>query len=922
MSDNLPAALSSFVGREEELAGLLKLLAEFRLVTIAGPPGVGKTRLAVEVAAEVAPNYADGVYLVNLSPVRDRAGIVHALAAAMSVPSCLDPSISKDLLEHLSTRRTLLLMDNCEHVASTAAELFNDILRACRGVSVLVTSQEPLAIVGEVVWRLSGLAVPDPAQYRPEALADYGAIRLFLDRAGTFQPQFALTAEGAPIIAQICRRLDGVPLAIELAAARIGMLDLAEILRRLDDRFLVLTGGSCAVVPRHRTLRAAFDWSYDLLSDREKLLLQDLSIFAGGFSIEAVEEVCAHGGEEGENDDVFNVLLQLVVKSLVMVDTESSEARYRMPESLLAYARDRLVESGRLPEVRARHGRWCLDLSVQAEAGLITPHRNYWLNQLDTEHDNIRVALDWAISNDHPEAALRLGGAMVLFWQMRGHFSEGRQWLEAAMSTASRRPVGLFAKALWGSGFLATMMGDYDTAIPALEGCLSRFRQLGDKVGCARSLAILGRARQGRNDDPNGVDLFQESAALAEEAGDQWCLANALAFWGLYHVSRNELETGQSLLEQCLAVAREAQEERGVELGLLGLGSIQLARGDYRAARPFFEEARRIASDGPPAGKATSVQHLGAVSMAGGQYGEARLLLEEALALAREAGLSLAIPECLMLLGRVAREEDDAVAAGRLFHEALAAAQSAGATSSASVHAVGELAEASGDYCAARRSFDEALALARSAEDSAGVARGLYGLGRLARYQRQYDQAALLYNDALMLQAQIGNIAEVVTSLEAVAGLAAETGRCHRSARLFGAADAIRQSICYAMPPSQRLRHEADLTHVGQMLSSEEFQEAWTAGASSSIDEAISFATRGRGPRGGRPLTGWESLSPTESAVAALVVEGLTNPQIAQRLFMSLGTVKAHLSHIFAKLGIQKRRELARVAWQRGFRPS
>jgi predicted ATPase/class 3 adenylate cyclase len=452
---NLPRQLTSFIGRDGEMAEIKQLLSKTALLTLTGAGGCGKTRLALQVAADVLEEFEEGVWLVELAALADSTLVPQTVAAALGVREEPGRPLTETLIDYLRPRQVLLLLDNCEHLLSASAQLADTSLRACPRLRVLVTSREGLGIAGETTYRVPSLSLPDLQHLPPvAALSQFEATRLFVDRAAAAVPSFTLNEQNAPSVAEVCYRLDGIPLAIELAAARVKALPVEQITRRLDDRFRLLTGGSRAALPRQQTLRATIDWSYDLLSEAERMLLRRLSVFAGGWTLEAAEAV---GAGEGINDDeVQELLTTLVEKSLVLYEEQRGEARYRLLETVRQYSRERLLESGEMQVVCSRHASFYLNFAEQAEPELRRSDQVGWLNRLDVEHDNLRAALEWSLLGDNQgEVGLRLAGALWWFWLVRSHFTEGRNWLDAAVSRAVDAPAPDQVKVLNGAAYLA-----------------------------------------------------------------------------------------------------------------------------------------------------------------------------------------------------------------------------------------------------------------------------------------------------------------------------------------------------------------------------------------------------------------------------------------------------------------------------------
>ncbi len=588
---NLPAELTSFVGRERELADVAQLLAGTRLLTLIGAGGCGKTRLALQAADEVLQEYPDGVWLVELESLSDPGLVPQAVASTLGVAEQPGRSATESLARYLKPRTVLLLMDNCEQLVSGCAILVDTLLRRCADLRILATSREGLRIAGELTYLVPSLSLPDPhAHPTAERVMQSGAVRLFAERASFHQPGFSVTDVNAPAVVRVCHRLDGMPLAIELAAARIRALTVEQISSRLDDRFRLLTGGSRAALPRHQTLRAAVDWSYDLLSEPERTLWRRVSVFAGGWTAVAAESICPGGGVEAA--DVLDLLMRLVDKSLVLVDVHSREARYRLSETVRQYGRNKLWDSGESVDVQDRHLDWYMRLAEQAEVELRGPGQVAWLDQLEIEQDNLRQALEWShMKGDGAESELRLAGALRWFWFIRGHWSEGRAWLERALTRKSEAPGSEAARALLGAAMLARFQGDLGQARAWCEDGLAMSRNLGDKESLAWFLVWLGALKLHEGHYGRAAILFEESLIPSRELGDKALISTALADLGVVARIQGDLDRADSRFSESLIFSREGGDTWRAAMSLHGLGKVAFRRGDYMAAGEFYTES-------------------------------------------------------------------------------------------------------------------------------------------------------------------------------------------------------------------------------------------------------------------------------------------------------------------------------------------
>jgi len=657
---------------------------------------------------------------------------------------------------------------------------------------VLATSREPLGVAGEATWRVPSLS--------PE-----GATALFTERAQAVQPEFVLTADTAPAVAHLCRRLDNIPLAIELAAARTTALSVEEIAARLDDRFRLLSGGARTAVPRQQTLRAMVDWTYDALSEVERRVFDRLAVFGSTFDIEAAEQVVA--GDGVEVGDVVGVLTGLVNKSLVLAERQAQgrNTRYRLLETMRHYARERLAESGQAAAVRARHLDRAVALAREAEGALDGPGQAAVLDRLEAEHDDLRVALDWGTSGGDPEPALRLATSLGRFWEVRGHLSEGRAWLVAALAAGGGGDwPGLRAVALnWGA-VLAQHQGDYGAARGLYEHSLALRRRLDDRLGTAAALVGLGNL-----------------AAL-----------------------QGQLASARTQFEESLAIGRDLEEPQVVAASLTNLGWVAHGRGDLRGARAFYEDAlavRRQLGDGH--GTAMVLANLGDLALQQGDLDTAHSLQGEGLDLRRQLRDRSGVADSLTALGSVALARGDRATARTLHRQGLAERRRVGDRPGmpASLAALAELARLDGDPTAAAELLEEALAVATEHDDRHCVTLSLLHLARLARDQDDPVRADALYRRAMPDTASPTD--STATWLEGLAAISVADGRPERAAQLVGAADGLRQAIGTPLPAHEAADRNDTVAGCSAALGEDRFRAAFDAGAELSLAEAVRLAT-------------------------------------------------------------------------------
>ena len=682
LPNNLPQQMTSFIGREKQIDDVKALLGRTRLLTLTGAGGSGKTRLSLQVAADLLDRYFDGVWLVELAALTDPSLVPQAIANVLGIKEEAGKSIQTTLVDWLSDKRILLVLDNCEHLVTACASLAADLLRSCPNVHLLASSRETLNVSGEQAYRVPSLSVPDPKQTQTvESLSQFEAVRLFIERAQAVQASFTVTNANAPAVAQVCFRLDGIPLAIELAAARVRSLSVDEISARLDNRFRLLTGGARNTLPRQQTLRALIDWSYDLLTEQEKTLLGCLSVFAGGWTLDAVEAVGSN--DTVEKWEVLDLLTALVDKSLVVYEEKTEEAqgksgreRYHLLESVRQYAGDRLAESGKAETVLKRAASWFLSWVEEVESQLIGPEQAFWLERLESEHDNLRASLTWYEPQpEGAEAGLRLAGALWRFWAMRGYYSEGRRWLGKALEGAKAERSTVLAargKALTGAGVLASVQGDYGAARALHEMGLILFRQLGDQGGIAYLLNSLGGMALDESDYVTARDLLEESLLIKRRLEDPQGVALSLNNLGILALEQNDYAAAWNLLEESLTISRKLRNQQGISNALNNLGNVALARGDYGAARDLLEESLTIMRQlGDQGGIASSLNNLAGVASCQGDFAGARALYAESLTIKRWLGNQQGIAISLEGMAEVAQGQNQLVQAAQLWGAAL-----------------------------------------------------------------------------------------------------------------------------------------------------------------------------------------------------------------------------------------------------------
>lgn len=632
---NLPIQLTSFIGREKEISEVKQSLSATRLLTLTGSGGTGKTRLSLQVAMEVMDAFKDGVWFTELAPLTDSALIPQAVASEIGLREEQGRSIIKVLSDYLSPKTTLIILDNCEHLIEGCARFADTILRAAPNVKILTSSREALNISGEATYRVPSLAVPDPQHgVSVELLTQYDAVQLFIERARAVMPTFEVNNANAPAVAQICYHLDGIPLAIELAAARVRGIKVEQIVQYLDNRFLFLTGAVRTALPRHQTLRAMIDWSHSLLSDRERILFRRLSVFAGGWTIEAAEVVCA--GDGIESLEILDLLLHLVDKSLIFLDEQSVETRYGMLETIREYAHNILVEYNEETQVHQRHAEFYAQWAERATSQIYSPMQAVWLKRLDVEQDNLRAVLGWAV-NFNPVLILKIANALAdYYWYLRGTYAEGIQWYERALPSTPDAPIELRAYAMTYIAHFALQQGQ--TTQYAEEG-LNLARQSDDKILLAQALDVLGATKLEGGDPQGAAVCFEEALPLALATQSPRILPVTFEYLGWVRVGTGDYNQAEAYFQQAANAYRASYLLNGLTESLWNLGDLAFLRGDIAKARADLNEGLSLALE---LQNKTWIAHisetLGRIHILDGVLDDARSLLHQSLGMHQDLG--------------------------------------------------------------------------------------------------------------------------------------------------------------------------------------------------------------------------------------------------------------------------------------------
>ncbi|MBI1743532.1 tetratricopeptide repeat protein [Candidatus Acetothermia bacterium] len=822
--NNLPKVSTHFIGRELEISEIKKLLATAQLVTLVGIGGAGKTRLALQTATELLGQYSDGVWWIDLAALSDPALVPQAMASVLSVQEVRSQSLTSALSDYLRSKQNLLVVDNCEHVLDACTQLIEALLRSCPRLHILATSREALGIAEEQIWPVPSMSLPvldENSVSSPEefilGLKRYDAVFLFVDRASLAWRHFELTREDAPFVIDVCRKLDGIPLAIELAAARMKLLPVEQILSRLNDLLQLLKDSSGMVVPRHQTLERMLDWSFDLLSDAEKTLLCRLSVFMGGWTLEAAESICADSippvGARSprpyaiEKSETLDLLTQLADKSLVVVEESSDQRRYRLLETVRQYAQQKLREAGEAVALSVQHREYFLALSEEADSKINTVEQPFWLNSLKTEHDNLRKAMGSALDHKASDTALRLVGALGRFWEMQGFFSEGRRRAEEALTGMECAAVSLQARALQVAGILCVRLSDFPAARSYYERSLAFYQGLGNQRSVANLLNNLAILTQSQGNFSEAQYFYEKSLALRRQVGSQFEIFTSLHNLAILAYDQGDIRTAHRICEEALSIVRAIDNKYWLSQSLSTLGDIVRLQGNYELSRALLEESLAIlqALESSKWGFTSVWANLGHLAYDQGDYESARSYYEKFLQSMQENDNKKEIASALYALGNVATQRSE--------------------------------------YETARTLYRQSMELSQEIEDKPTIATLYSLLGHLALKGQNWREAHSLFAQSLTLAREMRNLRGVIISaLWGSAKLRFLEERWPEAAKLLGACESLRETMGIVVPLNECPMYENIIASIKAHLSESNFAKAWAEGRVMTLEEAMALA--------------------------------------------------------------------------------
>jgi predicted ATPase/DNA-binding NarL/FixJ family response regulator/Tfp pilus assembly protein PilF len=915
---NIPSQSTVLIGRDEDVTGLVTFLrrADMRLVTLTGPGGVGKTRLGLQVATNLLSTFEDGVFFVSLAPIHNYELVAGAIAQTFAIPEVGAQHITERLSRYLRDKQILLLLDNFEHVIA-AAPLVAELLSVASALKVIVTSREALRISGEHEFVVPSLMLPNLACPLPlEQIAQSAAVRLFIERSQAVKADFAVTAATVVTIAEICHRLDGLPLAIELAAVRSKLFAPQELLSRLDRQLDLLTGGVRNIPKRQQTLRNTINWSYELLTAEEQVLFARLAVFADSWTLEAVEAVCgdtlpmqrALALEVGvdvlvtpvthspsipsplqhPSDRLLELLASLVDKSLVQRRmTNAGNLRFTMLQVMREYARERLETSDVVPVLRRRHIAYYLALAEAANPELEAARSNLWLMRLEEEYDNLRAAFYWALEHEAIDMGARLSSALRPFWRRLGYLSEGRRWLNMVLARHNALTPDMHAQILLDAAVLAELQGDYTHAYSFIVASLKLWREIDHRTGIAHTLRHHGWIAFRQGDYDNAERLAGESLAYYRELSDLSGIAATLSILGVITTYQGNYTQAETYYEESLTGGRELGNLEIMARALNNFGILKEHQGDFTGAQRCYEESLRLKRElGNKGSVATALLNLGIVTSATGDIEQSLLLIEESLALNRELEDRKGIAYCLNTLSEV------------IYYQ--------------------------GDYTQAAHFAEQALTVSQELNEKLQIAAAQRVLGMIALRGSDYALATQLLIDSLTLFLELGYGRGIATTLNVCATLAVAQDNLVCAAMLCGAAEALRETIGASLSPLEKSPYEELVMTIrtrgdsvackaawiqGRTMAPEQVVAAWKAASTLAPSILVPHLTDSNQPNACRP-----ELTTREVEVLRLMTNGLTNKQIAEQLHVSRTTINAHLRSIYGKLGVTTRAAATRLA--------
>lgn len=656
--NNLSVQLTNFIGRESDITEIKRKLANARLITLLGPGGTGKTRLSMQIAADMIDEFTNGVFIAELAPISDPSKITQTLMNSLGVNEMKGQSLDIALAEYLRDKEMIIILDNCEHLINECAKIAEQLLVKCQKLKILATSREALNCSGEITYRVPPLSLPDPGKkISPEQLTQYEAVRLFIERALVINHKFRVTNENAPALAHICHQLDGIPLAIELAAARVNVLSAEGINERLNDRFKLLTGGKRTALPRQQTLRALIDWSYDLLSEKEKTLWHSLSVFRGGWTFEACEKICAD--EVIEEYEILDLLGNLIDKSIVKVTETENTFRYIMLETIRKYGDEKLTESGKRDVLREKHFNYFFELAKDSETGLTGNEQKEWIKRLAVENENIRDSLNWSLSN-YPEYSLKMSVALGKFWELRSYFTEGLESLRKSIGISESSELIWKAKALYWTGFFYIHQGNYKESKKYLNQCLGMFIELKNKDLEALTLISLATIGLFETDYGNLYSNSEKSLLISQEINNKSYIARNKQNIALGLMQQGKHDAARSMFEESISVYRELNDHAQLAKIIGNIGALEYLLSNYDKAKDAFEESLKIRQElGDRQGIAIALSNLGSVAYMVKDFDESEKRLEESLEITEQIGDKRISVTTLSTLGSIAHDRGD-----------------------------------------------------------------------------------------------------------------------------------------------------------------------------------------------------------------------------------------------------------------------